>query len=107
MKEIKAYIRNVMVDDVLDALSNLENIGGIAVVPLDEYAHSREEQALERIPMTKIELDVVDNAEQPVVDCILRYGRTGEGHPGDGRVFVTRLERSIRISTGEEENNAD
>lgn len=100
MIEIKAYIRNVMVDDVIDALSKLEAVTGMAVVTLKEYGHAAKNGSLQRVEMTKLEVDVADDAEQQVVDCIVQYARTGKGHPGDGRVFVTQLKQAVRIADG-------
>lgn len=105
MKEIKAYVRNVMVDDVIDALSKLNPVRGIAVVTLREYGHTDRNGSLDRVEMTKLEVDVADEAEQEVVDCIVSHARTGEGHPGDGRVFVTQLHRAVRIADGSSVDN--
>lgn len=103
MIEIKAYIRNVMVDNVIDALNTLEAVTGIAVVPLKEYGHSARDGSLERVEMTKLEVDVADDAAQQVVDCIVQHARTGKGHPGDGRIFVTELKQAVRIVDGSRE----
>lgn len=100
MKEIKAYVRNVMVDDVIDALGKLDAVHGIAVVTLREYGHVDRNGSLDRKEMTKLEVDVADESEQEVVDCIVTHARTGEGHPGDGRIFVTQLHRAVGIADG-------
>ncbi len=104
MREIKAYVRNVKVDEVIDALSKLDAVSGVAVVSLRAYGHSAGNGGLKRVEMTKLEVDIADDAEQAVVDCIVEYGRTGAGHPGDGRVFVTQLERAVRIADGTEDD---
>ncbi|HIO98395.1 MAG TPA: P-II family nitrogen regulator, partial [Marinobacter salarius] len=36
-----------------------------------------------------------------VVELIVRTGRTQDGHPGDGKVLVSRLVRAVRIEDGE------
>ncbi len=52
------------------------------------------------LPKTKIELVVEDEKADEVIDTIIKAARTGK--PGDGRIFVIDVERSIRVRTGGE-----
>lgn len=102
MMEVKAYVRNQMVDRVIDALNEQELVTGIAVVPLREYGHADRSGKIRRIELTKLEMDVSDDLAERIVDCIVENARTGEGHPGDGKVFVSRVQRAVRIEDGAE-----
>lgn len=100
MQEIKAYVREQMLDHVIDALAAVPGLPGIAVVHLREFGHATEDGRLVRTEMAKLEIDVPDELMAPVVDTIIEHGRTGEGHPGDGKVFVSELREAIRIADG-------
>lgn len=101
MKEIKAYIRNNMVDDVIDALKDVTGVPGVAVVLVDGFGHAYDEDQFQRVQMAKLEVDVPDEHASAVIECIARHARTGEGHPGDGRIYVSELVESIRIADGQ------
>ncbi|MBY8965003.1 P-II family nitrogen regulator [Algiphilus sp.] len=100
MKEIKAYVRENMRDAVMDALAAIPGLPGIAVVHLREYGHAADDGGLAKAGMAKLELDVPDALAEPVVDTILRHARTGDGHAGDGKIFVSNLGEAVRISDG-------
>jgi nitrogen regulatory protein P-II 1 len=51
------------------------------------------------VPKVKIEVVCSDGNLQTVIDTILQTAQTGQ--IGDGKIFVTNLENSIRIRTGE------
>lgn len=101
MKEIKAYIREHMLDHVVDALAAIPDIPGIAVVHLREYGHATSDGGLVRVDMAKLEIDVDDALVVTVVDTLVTQARTGDGHPGDGRVFVSDLGKAVRIADGQ------
>ena len=100
MKEIKAYVREVMLEQVMSALADIDGIPGIAVVHLREYGHVQD-GGLKRVKMAKLEIDVSEKLANTVVDVIVANARTGEGHPGDGKVFISDLRDAIRISDGQ------
>lgn len=103
MHEIKAYIRAQMVDAVIDALSNQGVVSGLAVTTLRTYGHGEGDGPLERVEMCKLEADVADAHIDEVVDCIREHARTGPGHAGDGKIYVSRVRRAIRIADGRED----
>lgn len=100
MKEVKAYIRENMLDSVIDALAAIPGMPGIAVVHLREYGHATDSGGLVRIDMAKLEIDVADTLVEAVVNTLIDTARTGAGHPGDGRVFVSELTQAIPIKDG-------
>jgi len=105
MKEVKAYVREYMLDKVINALAAIPGMPGIAVVRLREYGHAMDEGGLVRIDMAKLEIDVNDILVERVVNTIVAHARTGSGHPGDGRIFVSDLGRAVRIADGEHDSD--
>ena len=51
------------------------------------------------IPRTKLEIITTENLVEPVIQCILREGRTGE--VGDGKIFVINIQEAYRIRNGD------
>lgn len=101
MREIKAYLRKNMLDNVIDALALVPGLPGIAVVEVQEYGHAIDNGRLVKSDMVKLEIDVSKALVEPVVEAILEYGRTGHGHPGDGKVFISDLREAVRIADGQ------
>jgi len=56
------------------------------------------------LPKVKIELVIQDDLVDQAIDVIVETARTGK--IGDGKIFVTDVERVIRIRTGEENEEA-
>lgn len=108
MYEIKAYVREVMAEHVVDALARVKGVTSIAVVSLGEFGHLvGDESPLEKVKMVKLEIDVAtDDVAGEVVELIVRTGRTQDGHPGDGKVLVSRLVRAVRIDDGATDESA-
>ena len=106
MKEIKAYVRNNMVNKMIDALAQLPEPPSVAAVPLETYGHGVTDDAYGRLRMTKLEVDIADARVGEVVALIEQAAKTGEGHPGDGRILITNVEAALRIDTGERDEEA-
>ena len=102
MYEIKAYVRKAMTEFVIDELAKLDGVASIAVVSLNEFGHTAGDSGpMEKVDMVKLEVDVAsESAADTVADAIVRAGRTQEGHPGDGKVLISRLAKAIRIDDG-------
>ncbi|GAB3684338.1 P-II family nitrogen regulator [Salinisphaera aquimarina] len=100
MKEIKAYTRAHMLDQVIDALVTIPGMPGIAVVYLRAYGHATDAGGLVRIDMAKLQIDVSDALAKRVVKAVVAHARTGNGYPGDGRISVYGLDRAVRIADG-------
>lgn len=111
MREIKAYVRQHRIADVLDALRNsgLCDVSGrpdsdnITVVrverPVAEADLSQQRYSLElAVPIVaefKLELVCSDDRADALVDVITKAARTGS--PEAGWVFVSEIERAVEI----------
>jgi nitrogen regulatory protein P-II 2 len=56
------------------------------------------------VPKVQIEVAVPASHVDNVVDAIVRSARTGQ--IGDGKIFVTDIDRATRIRTGETDDSA-
>ena len=56
------------------------------------------------LPKVKIEVVVKEGEAERCIDAIVKAAKTGK--IGDGKIFVTGVERIVRIRTGEENENA-
>ena len=111
MKLITAVIKPFKLDEVRSALSEL-GISGMTVTEVKGFGRQRGHTELYRgaeyvvdfVPKTRIEVGVRDGLVDQVVDAIVKAAKTGK--VGDGKIFVTSVERAIRIRTGETDNSA-
>jgi len=107
MKKIEAIIRHERLQEVQDALDQL-GVSGLTVSEVvgcgrqkgytEQYRGVRANISL--IPKIKVESVVPSDLVDGAVEAIVGAARTGE--IGDGRVFVSSVEQSIRIRTGED-----
>ena len=112
MKKIEAIIKPFKLDDVKEALVEA-GIEGMTISEVKGYGrqqgHSElyrgAEYVVEFIPKVKLEI-VVSNDEylNKALEAIKSAARTGK--IGDGKIFVTSVEKTIRIRTGEEDEEA-
>jgi nitrogen regulatory protein P-II 2 len=51
-----------------------------------------------------VDIAVRDDLVDPVIDAIVKTAKTGK--VGDGKIFVSELQRVVRIRTGETDNSA-
>jgi nitrogen regulatory protein PII len=108
MKLIKSIVRPNKVDEVKDALEKL-NISGMTVTEVRGHGKQKGHTAIYRgkeynvslLPKMQIEVVVADSAADDAIKAIIQAARTGE--IGDGRVFVTPVETTYRIRTGEKD----
>ncbi len=111
MKKIEAIIKPFKLDDVKDALNGI-GIKGMTISEVKGYGRQKghteiyrgAEYVVDFIP--KIKIEVVVGAEQmaQVVDTIREAANSGT--IGDGKIFVTPVERIVRVRTGEEDRDA-
>jgi len=101
MKEIKAYIRNQMVDGVLDALALLPGVRGVTLVAVRGFGHPKIEGPPQIVERTKLEIVVPDDQVEMIINCIIQHARTETGHCGDGKIFVSHVDTAVRIRNGE------
>ena len=107
MKKIEAIIRRERLQPVQDVLDEL-GASGLTVTEVmgcgrqkgytEQYRGSRANISL--LPKIKVESVVPDQIVDSAVEAIVAAAYTGE--PGDGRIFVSDLEKAVRIRTGEQ-----
>ena len=111
MKLITAIIKPFKLDEVRSALSDL-GISGMTVTEVKGFGRQRGHTELYRgaeyvvdfVPKTRIEIGVRDELVDQVVEAIVKASKTGK--VGDGKIFITHIERVIRIRTGETDDAA-
>ena len=111
MKLIIAIIKPFKLDDVREALSDI-GVQGVTVTEVKGFGRQKGHTELYRgaeyvvdfLPKVKVELVVRTEDVDNCVDAIVRVARTGK--IGDGKIFVTSVERVVRIRTGEEDASA-
>jgi len=111
MKKIEAIIKPFKLEDVKDALSEM-GINGMTIIEVKGYGRQQGHTELYRgaeyvvdfLPKIKIETIVKEEDVDDVIDAIVNAARTGK--IGDGKVFVSSINKAIRIRTGEEDDEA-
>jgi nitrogen regulatory protein P-II 1 len=111
MKKVEAIIKPFKLDDVREALSEI-GVTGMTVAEVKGFGRQKGHTELYRgaeyvvdfLPKVKIEVVVQDDHVDRAVETIAQAARTGK--IGDGKIFVTNVERVVRIRTGEEGNDA-
>jgi nitrogen regulatory protein PII len=111
MKLITAIIKPFKLDDVRSALSEI-GVSGMTVTEVKGFGRQRGHTELYRgaeyvvdfVPKTRVEVAVKNEIVDQVVEAIVGAAKTGK--VGDGKIFITNIERVIRIRTGEHDNAA-
>jgi len=111
MKRVEAIIKPFKLEDVKDALSDA-GITGMTVSDVKGYGRQQGHSELYRgaeyivdfLPKIKIDLIVAEDDVDQVVQLIINSAKTGK--IGDGKIFVSPIEKIIRIRTGEENEEA-
>ena len=111
MKKVEAVIKPFKLDDVREALAEI-GITGMTVSEVKGFGRQKGHTELYRgaeymvdfLPKVKIELVIQDELLDQALEAIVDIARTGK--IGDGKIFVSDVERVIRIRTGEENEEA-
>jgi nitrogen regulatory protein PII len=111
MKLVTAIIKPFKLDDVRAALSEI-GISGMTVTEVKGFGRQRGHTELYRgaeyvvdfVPKTRIEVAVREDLVDQVVEAVIGAAKTGK--VGDGKIFVTEIERVVRIRTGEADEAA-
>ncbi len=106
MKLITAIIKPFKLDDVRDALHAID-IHGMTVTEVKGYGRQKghtemyrgAEYVVDFLPKLKLEIAVSESIVDSAVEGIIQAAQTGK--IGDGKIFVTNIEQTIRIRTGE------
>ncbi|HEX22004.1 MAG TPA: P-II family nitrogen regulator [Chromatiales bacterium] len=111
MKKIEAVIKPFKLDDVREALSEI-GITGMTVTEVKGFGRQKGHTELYRgaeyvvdfLPKVKLEIVVSVDRVDASIEAITTAARTGK--IGDGKIFVSSVERAVRIRTGEQDNEA-
>eukprot|EP01155_Anaeramoeba_flamelloides_P052096 Anaeramoba_flamelloidesc42646_g4_i1.p1 GENE.c42646_g4_i1~~c42646_g4_i1.p1 ORF type:complete len:113 (+),score=22.13 c42646_g4_i1:334-672(+) len=111
MKKIEAVIKPFKLEDVKDALTGA-GITGMTVSDVKGYGRQQGHSELYRgaeyvvdfLPKIKLELIVAEDQVDSIINILSESAKTGK--IGDGKIFVTNVEKIVRIRTGEEDEEA-
>ncbi|HXZ17102.1 MAG TPA: P-II family nitrogen regulator [Roseiarcus sp.] len=111
MKIVTAIIKPFKLDEVRDALTTI-GVHGLTVTEVKGYGRQKghteiyrgAEYAVSFLPKLKIEVAVPATLVDKTIDAITKTARTGQ--IGDGKIFVSSIERAVRIRTGEQDEDA-
>ena len=106
MKLITAIIKPFRLDDVRNALAEV-GVNGMTVTEVKGFGRQRGHTELYRgaeyvvdfLPKSKLEIAVSNDLAERAIEAIVDAARTGK--VGDGKIFVTEIEQTIRIRTGD------
>ena len=111
MKMITAIIKPFKLEEVREALAEC-GVNGLTVTGVKGFGRQKGHTELYRgaeyvvdfLPKVKVEVVVRSDDVDRCVDAIVNVARTGK--IGDGKIFVTPVERVVRIRTGELDDGA-
>src|SRR5574337_326949 len=106
MKKIEAVIKPFKLDEVKDAL-NAIGVQGITVTEVKGFGRQKGHTELYRgaeyvvdfLPKVKLEIIAADSLVPKIIETVETTPKTGQ--IGDGKNFVTSVEKMIRIRTGD------
>jgi nitrogen regulatory protein P-II 2 len=106
MKLVTAIIKPFKLDDVREALSEV-GVAGITVTEVKGFGRQKGHTELYRgaeyvvdfLPKIKLEAAVAGDQVDQVIEAITKAANTGK--IGDGKIFISTIEQTIRIRTGE------
>jgi nitrogen regulatory protein P-II 2 len=106
VKIIMAVIKPFKLDEVRDALTAI-GVQGLTVTEVRGYGRQRGHSEIYRgneytvnfLPKLKIEVAVPSDRVGQTIDAITAAAKTGQ--IGDGKIFVSGIDRAVRIRTGE------
>ena len=111
MKQVEAIIKPFQLEEVKQALTKL-GVEGMTVSEVKGFGRQKGHTELYRgaeyvvdfVPKTRIEVAVRGDLVDQVIEAIIKSAKTGK--VGDGKIFITDIERVIRIRTGETDDSA-
>ena len=111
MKLITAIIKPFKLDEVREALSD-SGVQGVTVTEVKGFGRQKghtelyrgAEYVIDFLPKVKLEVAIAAKLAKKVIDAIEKSAVTGK--IGDGKIFVSDLEKVIRIRTGESGEDA-
>ncbi|MEE9590542.1 MAG: P-II family nitrogen regulator [Hyphomicrobiaceae bacterium] len=111
MKLVMAVIKPFKLDDVRDALTEI-GLQGMTVTEVKGYGRQQghteiyrgAEYSVSFLPKLRIEVAVPSDRVDKTVEALAAAANTGQ--IGDGKIFVTPIDQTVRIRTGETNDNA-
>ena len=111
MKQITAIVKPFKLEEVREALAEC-GVTGLTVTEVKGFGRQKGHTELYRgaeyvvdfLPKMKVEVVVNEADVERCIEAIVSSARTGK--IGDGKIFVTSVDRIVRIRTGEENENA-
>ncbi|MDA0745850.1 MAG: P-II family nitrogen regulator [bacterium] len=106
MKLVTAVIQPHKLDDVREALAEI-GVQGMTVIEARGFGRQKghrevyrgAEYVIDFLPKVRLEIALSEDLVERAIDAIERAAKTG--NVGDGKIFVTNLEQTVRIRTGE------
>lgn len=111
MKKIEAIIKPFKLDDVRDALADI-GVTGLTITEVKGFGRQKghtetyrgAEYVVDFLPKLRLDIIVTSDIVEQCVEAIIGAAKTGK--IGDGKIFISDVERVIRIRTGEEDEQA-
>ena len=111
MKKVEAIVKPFKLDEVVEALTEI-GIEGLSVSEVRGFGRQKgrteiykgAEYVVDFLPKVKIEAVMADEMVEPALAAIRQAAHTGK--IGDGKIFVTEVERAVRVRTGEQDLEA-
>ena len=111
MKMITAIIKPFKLDEVRVVLTDM-GVSGMSVTEIKGFGRQRGHTELYRgaeytvdfVPKSRLEVAVKSDMVDQVVDAIVNTAKTGK--VGDGKIFISDLDKVVRIRTGETDDTA-
>jgi len=111
LKLITAIIKPFKLEEVRQSLDSL-GITGMTITEVKGFGRQKghtelyrgAEYVIDFLPKIKIEIAVSTDQLDEVIDAITKSASTGK--IGDGKIFISSLEKVIRIRTGEVDQDA-
>ena len=111
MKQITAILKPFKLEEVREALAEC-GVTGLTVTEVKGFGRQKGHTELYRgaeyvvdfLPKVKVEVVVKTAEVDRCVEAIIRAARTGK--IGDGKIFITSVDRTVRIRTGEQDDAA-
>ncbi|MBI5571004.1 MAG: P-II family nitrogen regulator [Desulfomonile tiedjei] len=111
MRKIEAIVKPHKLDEVKEALSSI-GVQGMTITEVKGFGRQKGHKEIYRgaeyivdfLPKIKIEVEVASDLVEPALEKIIVAARTGT--IGDGKIFVTPVDKVVRIRTGEKDADA-
>jgi nitrogen regulatory protein P-II 1 len=111
LKKIEAIVKPFKLDDVKEALNDI-GVTGMTIVEVKGYGRQQghtelyrgSEYIIDFIPKIKITIVAKQENVDKILETISDAAKTGK--IGDGKIFVSNIDKVLRIRTGELDNEA-